>query len=94
MHTYRYAWPKQDGTQGTRETCSAEDMLKFISNGDKDRTLYAETQGTFLYMDMSQGLWVRLTFAGVIRHFLEEIEAQRSIEDDVRSIKQSEQESA
>lgn len=94
MYTYRYAWPKQDGTQGTRETSSAEDMVKFISNGDKDRTLYAETQGTFLYMDMTQGIWVRLTFAGVIRHFVEEIAAQRSIADEFRAMKQSEQESA
>ncbi|MBX9766966.1 MAG: hypothetical protein K2X47_06825 [Bdellovibrionales bacterium] len=78
MHTYRYAWPKLDGTLGSKETDSAEAMLKFISSGDKDRTFYAETQGTFMDMDMKAGTCMRMTFAALIRRFLDEVEGQRN----------------
>ncbi len=74
MKTYRYSWPKQDGTLGSKETSSAEAMLKFISEGSKDRTFFAETQGVFTCIDVIAGGIERLSFAAIIRIFISEIE--------------------
>lgn len=79
MKTYKYSWPKRDGTLGSKQTTSAEAMLKFISDGagEKDRTLFAETQGTFTVMDLDKGTLEAMTFAALIRNFLTDVETSR-----------------
>ena len=77
MKTYRYSWPKQDGTLGSKETDSAEAMLRFISEGSKDRTLFVETKGVFTCIDVVAGGIERLSLAAIIRIFLDEIKASR-----------------
>lgn len=79
MKTYKYSWPKRDGTLGSKQANSAETLLKFISegSGEKDRTLFAETQGQFTVMDLARGTIEAMTFAALIRSFLTEVEGLR-----------------
>lgn len=77
MKAYRYSWPKQDGTLGSKQTSSAEAMLRFISDGEGDRTIFAETHGLFSVMDLNSGTYETMTFAALIRGFLKEVEMER-----------------